>query len=138
VSERTELNRQIIEEFRAHRGQVGGPYDGIPLLLLTIRGARTGTRYTRPVMYLADGDDLVVFGANGGRAAHPGWYHNLMAAGEATVEVGTELRTVSPRVATGTERDRLWARQLLVFPGLDQFQTGIDRLIPVVVLQPRD
>lgn len=136
MSERIELNRQVIEEFRASGGQVGGPYEGIPLLLLTTKGARSGDRHTRPMMYLRDGDDLVVFAINGGRPTHPGWYHNLLAAGEATVEVGTEQRTVSPRVATGDERERLWAAQRHVYPGLDQFQAGKDQVIPVVVLRP--
>ena len=83
-------NTRIIEEFRANDGRVGGQFAGAPVLLLTTTGAKTGRRYTNPVMYLPDGDRVVVFASKGGAPTNPDWYHNLVAHPRVTVELGTE------------------------------------------------
>jgi deazaflavin-dependent oxidoreductase (nitroreductase family) len=136
MSERLRRNQAVIDEFRAHAGVVGGDFAGVPLLLLTTTGARSGQPRTMPVTYLPDGPRLVVFAANGGRERHPGWYHNLLAHRCARVEVGTDACDVTAAVAEGTDRERLWARQLLRTPYLDAFQERSGRRIPVVVLTP--
>ncbi|MFJ6938986.1 nitroreductase family deazaflavin-dependent oxidoreductase [Streptomyces sp. NPDC101132] len=136
MSERLERNQRVIDEFRAKGGVVGGDFEGMPLLLLTTTGARSGEPRTSPMAYLRDGDRLVVFAANGGREHHPGWYHNLLAHPSAGVEVGKDSFTVTAAVADGAERERLWAAQLAVAPFLGDFQARSGRRVPVVTLTP--
>jgi deazaflavin-dependent oxidoreductase (nitroreductase family) len=136
MSERLQRNLSVIEEFRAHEGVVGGDFAGVPLLLLTTTGARSGERRTTPMTYLADGRHLVVFAANGGRPHHPGWYHNLLAAPTALVEVGTETYEVTATAPSGEERRRLWDRQLPRTPYFAGFQERAGREIPVILLTP--
>ncbi|MFI8104279.1 nitroreductase family deazaflavin-dependent oxidoreductase [Streptomyces sp. NPDC086023] len=136
MSERLEHNQRVIDEFRATGGVVGGDFEGMPLLLLTTTGARSGKPRTSPMAYLRDGDRLVVFAANGGRENRPGWYHNLLADPSAGVEVGKESFTVTAAVAEGAERERLWAAQLAVAPFLADFQARSGRRVPVVTLTP--
>ncbi|MGF1429599.1 nitroreductase family deazaflavin-dependent oxidoreductase [Kitasatospora sp. LaBMicrA B282] len=136
MSERLQRNRLVIDEFRSRDGVVGGDFEGVPLLLLTTTGARSGEPRTMPMTYLRDGRRLVVFGANGGRPSHPGWYHNLLADPTARVEVGAEAHPVTAAVIEGAERERLWAQQLLHTPYFKGFQNRAGRLIPVVALTP--
>jgi deazaflavin-dependent oxidoreductase (nitroreductase family) len=127
-------NTGIIEEFRANGGKVGGPFDSAPLLLLTSAGAKTGRAHTTPVMYLADGDRLVVIASKGGAPSNPAWYHNLVANPRATVEVGRERFEVDASVLAGEERDRLYARQAEVYPGFAEYARNTTRKIPVIAL----
>jgi deazaflavin-dependent oxidoreductase (nitroreductase family) len=128
----TGVNRRIVEEYRANAGHVvqfGGPSR---MLLLTTTGTRSGEARTNPMMYLADGDRLVVFASNMGSEQHPGWYHNLVARPEVTVEVGSDRFGATAIVSEGEERERLW--RLFPFP---QHQEKAHRQIPVVVLERR-
>lgn len=134
MSDRVRRNMLVIEEFRSADGVVGGDFDGVPLLLLTTRGARSGEPRTTPLTYLRDGARLVVFAANGGRTNLPGWYHNLLADPAARIEVGTEAYEVTAAVAEGAERDRLWAEQLPATPYFADFQENAGRLTPVIAL----
>jgi len=127
-------NRQVIEEFRANGGKVGGGFGGAPMLILTTTGARTGRRHTNPVMYLPDGDRFAIFASKGGAPTSPDWYHNLVAHPRATVEVGNETFDVDARVTSGEERDRLYARQAELYPQFGEYQQKTTRKIPVVVL----
>lgn len=131
------VNQRVIEEFRANGGQVGGQLQNTPLLLLTTTGARTGRRHTTPVMYLPDGDRLVVFASVMGAPSHPDWYHNLVAHPDVTVEVGAESFQATARVAAGEERARLWAKAAEQYPFLTEHQAKTSRQIPVVVLAPK-
>lgn len=106
MTDLNEFNRRIIDEFRADGGKVGGQFEGATLLLLHTTGARSGAERVNPVVYRALGEDFVVFGSRGGADTHPDWYHNLRAAPEASVEVGTETVAVTSRVAEGEERKR--------------------------------
>src|SRR5215468_11225152 len=90
MSTQPDWNAKIIEEFRANEGRVGGNFEGAPLLLLTTTGRRTGQARVKPMMYLADGDRLLVFASKGGAPTNPDWYHNLVADPRVTVEVGSE------------------------------------------------
>ncbi|HEY6406074.1 MAG TPA: nitroreductase family deazaflavin-dependent oxidoreductase [Ktedonobacteraceae bacterium] len=132
----SDWNNQIIEEFRANEGKVG-PFKGAPLLLLTTTGARSGQHRTAPVMYLHDGNRLIIFASKAGAPTNPDWYHNLVAHPQATVEVGTETFDVTAIVTTGDERDHLYARQAKLYPGFAEYQTKTTRKIPVIALQRR-
>ncbi len=134
-SARTSWNDGIIEEFRANHGKVGGPFAGVPILLLHHTGARTGTVRVNPLAYQADGGRFVVFGSKGGAPTNPDWYHNLRANPEATVEVGTETIPVRARVAEGEERERIWNRQKQLMPGFAAYEQRTRRQIPVLILE---
>ncbi len=134
MSDINDWNAQIIAEFRANDGKVGGQFDGAPLLLLTTTGAKSGLARTSPMMYLPDGDRLVVFASKAGAPTNPDWYHNLVANPSATVEVGTDSFDVDAHVTTGAERDQLYARQAALYPGFAEYESKTDRVIPVVAL----
>lgn len=136
MSERDDWNRKIIEEFRANAGKVGGPFEGVPILLLHHRGAKSGTERINPLAYRRDGDDLVIFASKAGAPTNPDWFHNLVANPEASVEVGTDTVSVKAHVATGEERERLWSVQKQEYPGFADYEAKTDREIPVIVLQP--
>lgn len=138
MSEADDRNGRVIEEFRAHGGRVGGPFAGMPLLLLHHRGARSGRERVNPLVYQRVDDALAVFASKGGAPTHPDWYHNLRAHPEASVEVGTESYAVLARVATGAERERIWAAQKAAHPSFAAYEARAGgRRIPVVVLEPR-
>lgn len=132
ATERVERNQLVIKQFRANGGVLGG--GGLPMLLLTTTGARTGRRLTSPMAYATDGDRLIVFAANGGRSANPDWYHNLRANPSAHVEVGTDAFDVTAEITEGAERDRLWSAQLRAAPFFADFQARAGRTIPVIAL----
>lgn len=128
-------NRQVIDEFHANGGKVGGPFEGAPLLLLTTTGAKSGKKFTTPLMYLPDGDRMLIFASKGGAPTNPAWYHNLVAHPNATVEVGTDTFDVAAAVVTGEERDRLYAEQSRRYPNFAEYQEKTSRRIPVVALK---
>jgi deazaflavin-dependent oxidoreductase (nitroreductase family) len=136
MSEMLNFNAQVIEEFRANDGRVGGPFEGAAILLLTTTGARSGAPYTTPVMYRTDGDRYVIFGSNAGASSHPAWYHNLSAHPDATIELPSETIAVTAADAAGEERDRLYAAQAADSPQFAEYQVKTDRVIPVVLLTP--
>jgi len=133
-----DYNRQLIEEFRANRNKAGGPFDGRPLLLLTTTGAKSGQRRTTPMMYISDGDRLLVIASNAGALAHPDWYYNLAAHPEVTVEVGTETFDATAVVTEGAERHRLWTRIVELYPFFAEHQAKTTRQIPVIALSRRE
>ena len=135
MPEVSEWNRAIIDEFRANGGKVGGQFAGAPLLLLNTTGAKSGKQRTNPMMYLADGDRLLVFASKAGAPTNPDWYHNLVAHPTATVEVGEETFAVKAAEVTGAERDRLYAKQAELYPGFAEYEEKTDRKIPVVALE---
>jgi deazaflavin-dependent oxidoreductase (nitroreductase family) len=132
-----DFNRAIIEEFRANDGKVGGPFEGAPVLLLTATGAKSGEQRTTPVMYLPDGDRMVIFASKGGAPTNPGWYHNLRANPSATVEVGGDTFEVDAVVTDGDERERLFRKQAELYPQFADYATKTTRQIPVVALAPK-
>ena len=110
---------------------------GVPVVMLTTTGARTGQQRTVPVIAVPDGGNLVVIASNWGQRRHPAWYYNLCAHPEATVTVSGVSRRVRAHEATGEERDRLWQRDLEVYPGRAAYERrAANRPIPVVVLAP--
>jgi deazaflavin-dependent oxidoreductase (nitroreductase family) len=135
MPEVTDWNRAVIDEFRANGGKVGGQFAGAPLLILTTTGAKSGKQRTHPLVYLPDGDRLIVFASKGGAPTSPDWYHNLVANPTATVELGNETFDVKATVLTGEERDRIFAKQAEHMPGFAEYQAKTTRTIPVVVLE---
>ncbi len=130
-----DFNRAIIEEFRANGGKVGGPFEGAPVLLLTTTGAKSGERRTTPVMYLPDGERMVIFASKGGAPTNPAWYHNLLANPTATVEVGSDTVDVTAVVTTSEERDRLFDRQAGLYQQFAEYAQKTTRQIPVIALE---
>ena len=139
----TELNvwnAQIIDEFRANEGRVGGQFEGAPITLVHHRGRSSGREYVSPVVFLpAEGDPatMYVFASKAGAPTNPDWYHNLTAAGDGRVERGTETYPVTVRELTGAERDRIYAEQARRYPGFAEYerQTAGIRTIPVLELR---
>jgi deazaflavin-dependent oxidoreductase (nitroreductase family) len=134
----SDWNTQVIEEFRANAGNVGGQFAGAPLLLLHSSGAKSGKARVNPMMYLADGDNFAVFASKAGAPTNPDWYHNLVANPRATVEVGERTVNVVAHVAEGDTRERLWSRQKELYPGFADYEAKTTREIPVVVLEPTE
>ncbi len=127
-------NAQIIDEFRANGGKVGGGFTGAPLLLLHTTGAKTGEERVNPMMYMAGDHEIYVFASFAGRPENPAWYHNLVANPQVEVEVGTEKYTATATPLTGPKRDKIYAEQARRYPGFAEYETKTTRTIPVVAL----
>ena len=134
TEKRQEWNRQIVEEFRANEGRVGGPFEGVPLLLLRTRGAKTGEERINPLAYLDYEGRHYVFGSNGGRDSTPGWYYNVLADPRVVVEIGTRTAAAKAVVLEGEERDRIYAEQARRQPMFTTYAEKVTRTIPVVAL----
>jgi deazaflavin-dependent oxidoreductase (nitroreductase family) len=135
ADEINEFNQQIIEEFRANDGEVGGPFEGSQLLLLHTTGAKSGKARIAPLAYREEGDALAVFGSKAGADDNPDWYHNVIANPLVSVEVGADRFDAVARVADGAERDRIWEQQKTDVPNFAEYEKQTDRIIPVVVLE---
>jgi len=131
------VGRLNVPVYRATGGRLLGSLDGAPLLLLTTTGRRSGQRRTAPVVYLADGERMVVIGSNAGNAHAPAWALNLEADPEAEVEVGRRRIAVRARIAAGAEREELWARMTAQYAGFDDYAAATARDIRLFVLEPR-
>jgi deazaflavin-dependent oxidoreductase (nitroreductase family) len=134
MADMNDFNQQIIDEFRANGGVMGGQFAGTTLLLLHTTGARSGTERVNPVAYQQVGDDMAVFASKAGAPTNPDWYHNLKANPRATVEVGTETYPVTVREAQGQERTRIWEVQKAAAPGFADYEKATSRTIPVMIL----
>lgn len=131
-------NTQIIEEFRANEGKVGGNFEGAPLLLLHTTGARSGAERVSPMMYQDLGDGrLAVFASKAGAHTNPAWFHNLTANPEVTAEIGTGTSAFTARTAPADERTPIWEKQKADYPGFAGYEQATTRVIPVVILEPR-
>ena len=124
--------------YKATRGVLGHHVPGLPpFLLLDHVGAKSGKRRTTPLLYLRDGERVAVIASKGGHPKHPAWFHNLRANPDTTVQIGSTRLPVHARVAEGEERDRLFAKAIATYRPYADYQERTDRLIPVVVLEPR-
>jgi deazaflavin-dependent oxidoreductase (nitroreductase family) len=131
-----EFNDKLIEEFRTNGGKVlSGPFLGAPLLLLTTIGARSGRPTTTPLVYIRDGDRIVIIASKAGAPKHPAWYHNLRAHPTVTIEIGKEKIQARAVVTTDPERKRLFDAQAKVMPAFVGYQKNTTRQIPVIVLE---
>ncbi|AXX31075.1 nitroreductase family deazaflavin-dependent oxidoreductase [Actinosynnema pretiosum subsp. pretiosum] len=131
-----QFNQQVIDEFRANAGRVGGMFEGGRLLLLTTTGARTGAKHTNPVGYLPDVERVLVIASAGGAPKHPDWYLNLVANPRVTVENGVFTYEADAEVLRGEERARMFARAVEADPGWGAYQEKTTRVLPVVALNP--
>ena len=131
-NKRIEMNRGVIEEFRANSGKVQG---WGPLILLTTRGAKTGQTRVYPLMSVPYGDNYLAVASKGGAPKNPLWYNNLLAHPNVTVEVGNETFTANARLLTGDEREQAFEKAIAVFPPYAEYQKRTAREIPVFLLE---
>lgn len=130
-----EMNRSVIDEFRATGGKAGGMFEGKPLVLVHHVGAKSGIERVTPLVpYLEDGR-IFIFASKAGADTNPDWFHNLVAHPDTTVELGTETFPVTARVLSGAERDDIYAKQVAAQPQFGDYQKSTSRIIPVVELQ---
>jgi deazaflavin-dependent oxidoreductase (nitroreductase family) len=132
-----EINRSVIEEFRANGGKVGGAMAGAPLLLLTTKGAKTGKSRVNPLAYLTDKDRYVIIASYAGSPTNPPWYHNLIANPKVTVEVGKERFEADAEAIGEPERTRLYRKMAAMLPTFDEYERKTTRKIPVIALRRR-
>ena len=137
MSDHLQFNRDLIAEYRANGGQTSGPFKDAPLLLLTTKGRRSGEPRTSPVVYLRDGEDVVVFASKAGAPDNPDWYHNLLADPSVTVELGAQTYEATAVVTEGEERARLFAAQSEKMEAFREYEAKTTREIPVVRLVRR-
>lgn len=130
------LSRFHAAVYRLSRGLLGRRLVRNDMLLLTTTGARTGRPHTVPLLFLSDGDRLVVIASYGGRPQHPQWYRNLRAHPEATVQVRSRRWRVRARTAGPDERAEWWPRVLAAYHKYRVYESNTDRVIPVVILEP--
>ena len=124
--ELNDFNQQIMDEFRANAGKVGGHFEGRPMTIVHHTGAKSGIVRHAPLVYLPNGDDVVIFA-----------YHNLIANPDTQIELGADIVPVHAREATGAERDELFDRQKTASPVFAEYEAATTRVIPVLVLERR-
>ncbi len=139
-----EFNKKVIDEFRSNSGNLSGQFAagvglemlaGAPMIIVTHKGAKSGTTYTSPLVYTKDGDRYVIIASKGGAPQNPSWYHNLVANPEVTVEIGSEKFKAKAREAKGEEREGLFNAQAKMMPQFNEYQAKTKRKIPVIVLE---
>lgn len=129
-----EMNRTVIDEFRATGGKAGGVFEGKPLVLVHHIGAKSGTERIAPLVPLLDDGRIYIFASKGGADTNPDWYRNLVANPGITVELGTETFPATARPLEGVERDEIYAKQVAAEPQFGDYQRNTTRVIPVVEL----
>lgn len=133
-----EFNRKLIEEFRANRESPDSPYANRPILVLTTIGAKTGQRRETPMMFVREGNRLLVIASNAGAPKHPDWYRNLVAKPRVTVEIGSDTFDADAVVLAGKDRQQLWDKIVQQYPFFTDHQKKASRQIPVIELKQDD
>lgn len=136
MSDPNDRNQQIIAEFRANSGQVGGFFTNRPLLLLHTTGAKSGLPRLNPLVYEADDDRFVIIASKGGAPTHPDWYYNLLAQPNVSIEVGTQLVQATATVAEEPERSQLYEKMAAKHTFFADYARQVSRTIPVIILTP--
>ena len=131
-----DFNAQIIKEFHANEGRVGGMFESMPLLLLHHTGAKSGKSRINPLAYQGDDGRYVVFASKGGAPTNPDWYRNVKAQPHVSIEVGSDTIDAVASEASGEERERLYRAQAARFPQFAEYEQKAGRVIPVIVLTP--
>lgn len=131
------FNADVITEFRANNGVVGGPFEGAPMILVHHTGAKSGTDRVTPLVYRNEGDSWAVFASKAGAPDSPDWYYNLMAHPDTTIEVGSEQVDVTATEVTGEARSQIWEAQKIEAPQFAEYEAKTDRTIPVIVFKRR-
>ena len=137
MSDANDWNKQIIEEFRASDGKVGGHFEHMTLLLLHTTGAKSGLPRLNPSATVKVGDQYIIIASKGGAPDHPNWYYNLVANPQVSVEVGTEKFEALARVTQGSERRALFEKMSTQYPQFAEYQRNTTRVIPVITLTRR-
>jgi deazaflavin-dependent oxidoreductase (nitroreductase family) len=138
MSDMNDFNRQIIDEFRANDGVVGGMFEGMPMLILHTTGRKSGHERLSPLAYQEVDGGWAIFASKGGAPTHPDWYHNIVADPDVSIELGADTLDVRARVAEGDERERIWSTQKTNSPGFAEYEDKAEgREIPVIVLTKR-
>jgi len=128
------MNKAVVEEFRANAGKVGGHFEGMPLLLLHTRGAKTNTPRVNPLAYLADGTRLIIIASFAGAPHSPPWFYNLVTHPEVEVEVGAERFRARAAVLGEPDRTLQYQKVAALMPVFAEYQQKTTRTIPVVAL----
>jgi deazaflavin-dependent oxidoreductase (nitroreductase family) len=128
------LGEEHVQRYQETDGEIGYLWNGVPILLLTTTGRKSGEPWTTPLIFARDGDDYLVVASMGGAPQHPNWYKNLLTDPAARVQVKADHVAVEARTADDDEKERLWAIVSEQWPNYDVYQTRTDRVIPVVVL----
>lgn len=127
-----DFNNSVIEEFRSNEGVCGGPFEGMPMILITMTGAKSGRELTSPLVHSIDDGDPVIIASMAGAPSHPNWYYNLVANPSCTVEIGTDKFEATANLTSGDERRRLYDAQAAQMPQFAKYATdAAPREIPV-------
>jgi deazaflavin-dependent oxidoreductase (nitroreductase family) len=139
MTDMSNFNQTIIDEFRANGGQVGGGFAGAPVVIITTKGAKSGQTRVNPLVGLPGEDGTIyIFASKAGAPSNPDWYYNLVAHPDVQVEFGTDTYTATATVVTGPERDEIFDRQKKIMPGFAEYEANTTRIIPVVALTRKD
>ncbi|SEF56904.1 deazaflavin-dependent oxidoreductase, nitroreductase family [Thermomonospora echinospora] len=136
-------SRLNVAVYRATGGRIGGTWRvgsafprGVPVCLITTTGRKSGLPRTLPLLFMPDGDRVILVASQGGLPRHPLWYLNLTADPEVRVQVKRDVRRMRARTADETERAGLWPRLVAMYADFDRYQSWTDRRIPVVICEP--
>jgi deazaflavin-dependent oxidoreductase (nitroreductase family) len=136
MTDTSNFNQTVIDEFRANKGQVGGGFVGAPMVIITTKGAKSGQPRVNPLVGLPEDDGTIyIFASKGGAPSNPDWYYNLKANPEVEVEFGGEKYTAAATEITGAKRTEIFDRQKVIMPGFAEYEAGTSRVIPVVALK---
>lgn len=123
--------------YKTTDGRLGGRFlKGAPVALLTTIGRKTGQPRVSPLLYLRDGDRVILVASQGGRATNPMWYLNLRANPSVTIQIKDEVLSLTARDATEEERDRYWPELVAMYSSFEDYQAWTDRVIPIVICEP--
>lgn len=131
----TDFNASIVDEFRANEGRCGGRFEGNPMLLMTMTGAKSGRRLTSPLTFHDFDGTPIVMASAGGHPKHPHWYHNLVADPSVVIELGTERFDATARQLVGDERRAAFDAMTAAMPRFADYQLGVEREIPLFALE---
>jgi deazaflavin-dependent oxidoreductase (nitroreductase family) len=138
VSMDQDFNQQVINEFRANGGKVGGPFEGAPMVLLNAIGRKSGKVQTVPLVAFHEGGNVYIIASKGGSPSHPTWYHNLKANPDVTIEIGTDTREVTAHELDTAERDVIWPQIVALMPQFGEYEKHTQgRIIPLFRMDPR-
>jgi deazaflavin-dependent oxidoreductase (nitroreductase family) len=130
------VGEEHVKKYLETNGEIGYLWNGVPTLLLTTTGRKSGEKRTIPIIFNMDGENFFLIASKGGAPAHPVWFLNLEANPNAVVQVKGEKWEVKARVAESPERERLWDIALVGWPQYNLYQSRTERKIPVIVLEP--
>ncbi|WP_050063669.1 nitroreductase family deazaflavin-dependent oxidoreductase [Rhodococcus sp. RD6.2] len=134
------MSKSNVVAYRLTGGRIGGKWrvgsaakNGLPICLLTTTGRKSGEPRVSPLLFLEDGDRVILVASQGGQPKNPLWYLNLKANPTVTVQIRSRVRTLTANVADDAERSELWPKLVAMYPEFDDYQSWTDRKIPVVV-----